>query len=145
MDSTQRTVKDVMSRDVQYIAADTTLEQAARTMRELGCGFLPIGDTPGEKLQGVITDRDIATRAVAERLDPSSTPVTAVQSDRVLYCFEGDQLEQAAKSMHDQQVYRLVVLDNADSKKLAGVISLNDIVRHNERQLASAAAEGIAA
>lgn len=142
--ATDKTVKNVMSTDVQYIASDSTLDQAASKMRDLDCGFLPIGDSPNGTLQGVITDRDIVIRGLAEGVNSSEATVGSVKSDRVLYCFQDDDIERAADSMRDQQVYRLVVLDSQDSKKICGVITLNDIVRHQESQIASSAAQGIA-
>lgn len=137
-------VKQVMSKDATFVAGDTSIRDAARKMNELNCGFLPIGDKSRDKLLGVVTDRDIALRGVAEGKDPEKTTVDDVKSDGVLYCFQDDPIEKAARSMHDQQIYRLVVLDDKDSKRFCGVISLNDIVRHREQATATRAAEGIA-
>jgi len=140
-----KTVGDIMSPSVEYIPGATTLRDAAKKMKELHCGFLPISDSEEKKLEGVITDRDIVLRAVAEAMDPESTPVSDVESNRVLYCFRSDSLEDAAKSMNNQQVYRLIVLEDENDKRLCGVVTLNDIVRHDERAIAMAAAKGIAA
>jgi CBS domain-containing protein len=85
---------------------------AARKTRDLDCGFLPVADPREEKLSGVITDRDITLRAVADGRDPAKTTVGDIQSDRVLYCFRNDDVTDAARSMQKQQVYRLVVLAN---------------------------------
>ncbi len=138
-------VQDVMTNEAQYIPADTSLKQAAEKMRELDCGFLPIGDADQDRLLGVITDRDIVMRAVADGNDPLVTNVNEALSQRVLYCFAEDDLEKAAESMRQQQVYRLIVLDNAQDKRLCGIISLGDINRHRQPELASEAASGIAA
>ncbi len=140
-----KSVADVMSRDIEFVYCGTSLADAAEKMQELDCGFLPISDTQGNKLIGVVTDRDIVLRAVAAGKDPRNTTVDDVTGDRVLYCFGDDPVERAASSMQEQQVYRLVVLDHPDTKKLCGIISLNDIVRHDEKTLAMAAAQGIAA
>jgi CBS domain-containing protein len=134
-----------MSPSAEYIPGKTSLRDAARKMKQLQCGFLPISDSEQGRLLGVITDRDIVLRAVSEAMNAEETPVEDIQSDRVLYCFKTDSLEQAAKSMHDQQVYRLVVLDNESDKRLCGIVSLNDIVRHDEGAIAMEAARGIAA
>jgi CBS domain-containing protein len=136
-------VHELMTDKPRFVANTTTLQDAARQMRDLDFGFLPVADEREQKLQGVVTDRDIAVRAVAEGRDPAKTTVGEIKSDRVLYCFKGDDVEDAAKSMRDQQVYRLVVLDNRDNKKLCGVVSLGDILRHKQRSLAEKTAEAI--
>jgi len=136
-------ISEVMTRNVEYIPSSTTLEEAAVRMRELDTGFLPIGDSPDGKLQGVITDRDIVVRALAEGLDPADTTVEQVRSNKVLYCFQDDDLHSAADSMGQQQVYRLIVLDNPDDKRLSGVITLGDILRHDQEPLAERTARSI--
>lgn len=136
-------VSDVMTHRVQYIPPDTTLQEAATKMREIGCGFLPIGNDDNTRLSGVVTDRDIVIRAVAEGLDPATTPVTQIRSNSVLYCFADDDLEKAVDSMRIKLVYRLIVLNNPQEKQLCGVLSLGDIYRYNEDQLASKAARSI--
>lgn len=137
-------VQDVMTRNVEYIPSDTTLAQAAIKMRDIDAGFLPIGDSDQDKLQGVITDRDIVVRAIADGRDPEQTAVKDAKSDKVLYCYQDDSVEDAARSMREQQVYRLVVLDSRDSKRLCGVVSLGDVLRHDREDLAGDAAKGIA-
>src|SRR5690625_3573174 len=86
-------ISAVMTRNVEYIPSSTTLEEAAVRMRELDTGFLPVGDSPDGRLQGVITDRDIVARALAEGLDPADTTVEQVSSNQVLYCFQDDTLQ----------------------------------------------------
>lgn len=138
-------VRELMSAKPEYVHANTTLHEAARKMRDLDVGFLPVADPREQLLQGVVTDRDIAIRGVADGCDPDNTSVTHVETDKVLYCFKGDDIEDAAQSMREQQVYRLVVLDSRDNKKLCGVISLGDILRHRNRGLAAKTAENIVA
>jgi len=82
-------ISDIMTREVEYIRADTPLKQAAETMERLDTGFLPIGNSPQDKLLGVVTDRDITIRGVAKGLDPADTPVQRVITDKVLYCYDG--------------------------------------------------------
>jgi CBS domain-containing protein len=136
-------VRELMTDKPQYIASSTTLEEAARKMRDLDCGFLPVADAKQEKLSGVVTDRDIAVRAVADGRDPAKTTVEEIKSDNVLYCFKDDDVQQAAERMRQKQVYRLVVLDSRENKKLCGVISLGDIMRHDQPELAARTARGI--
>lgn len=138
-------VKDIMSEEACYIEPTTTVKEAAQKMREKDCGFLAIGKETEGKLSGVITDRDIATRSVAEGHDPAETTVEKVQTSEVLYCFEEDGVEDAAQSMHDNQVYRLIVLNNEGDKRLRGVVTLGDIVRSDETRAAENAAKGISA
>ena len=136
-------ISEAMTSNVEYLTPDTTIYEAAQKMRDLDCGFLPVGDEKNEKLQGVITDRDITIRAVAENLSPRDTRVTKILSAKVLYCYQDDDIDSAAQSMHDQQVYRLIVLNNKEDKKMVGVISLNDIVRHDQESIAGRVAKGI--
>jgi signal-transduction protein with cAMP-binding, CBS, and nucleotidyltransferase domain len=138
-------VHELMTDKPRFVSGKTSLKEAARQMRDMDFGFLPIADEREQKLQGVVTDRDITIRAVAEGRDPESTTVADIETHKVLYCFKGDDVANAAKRMRDQQVYRLVVLDNRDNKKLCGVISLGDILRHKQGQLAEKTAEAIVA
>jgi CBS domain-containing protein len=116
-------VREVMSKNPKYLQPDDTLQQAAEQMIDLDCGFIPVGD--GERLLGTVTDRDIAVRAVAKGLDPKETKLQDIMSEKVLYVFEDDDLQKAAKSMEEQQVRRLIVLDK--NKRLKGILSLGDI------------------
>lgn len=136
-------VHEVMSSNVRYIPSSTTLSEAAIKMHEIDTGFLPIGDSDHGKLQGVVTDRDIVIRAIAAGKDPQKTTVSDAKTDKVLYCFEGDSVESAAESMREQQVYRLVVLNNKEEKRLCGVVSLGDIVRGDKERLGGVTAKGI--
>ena len=136
-------VQQIMSTRVEYIPADTTLAQAAKNMRDRDTGFLPIGDSPQGRLQGVITDRDITVRGVAAGKDPENTTVNQVKTDKVLYCFQDEDVNDVANNMQDQKVYRLIVLNNRDEKRLCGVVSLGDIVRHGSAKLGGETAREI--
>lgn len=118
-------IKDIMSKECQFVTHNATLQQAAQKMQELDCGFIPVGKD--NKLCGIITDRDIAVRAVAQNL-PSDTPVSKIMSEQVLYCFETDDVQDIAANMTENRVRRLVVLNNKKDKKLCGVVSVCDIV-----------------
>lgn len=110
-----------MSSEVQTISPLATIEEAAQEMRDGDFGLLPVGED--EQLLGVITDRDIAIRAVAEGKDPS-TPVGDVMSEGVIWVDENDSVEDAAQIMSDHQIRRLPVVD-AD-QRLVGIVSLGD-------------------
>lgn len=122
-------VSQLMTSITHYLLPSATLEDAAKKMRELNCGFLPVADDAEQSLQGVVTDRDIVVRGIAMGLNPRTTSVDEVRSNRVLYCFEHDDIEHAARCMHQQGVSRLVVLSDANTKQLRGVISLRDAAR----------------
>lgn len=126
-------VSEIMTRNPVCITRLTTLQEAARKMDEMDCGFLIVGTD--DELEGVITDRDIVTRAVAKGNSPQHIMAGEVMTHHVLYCFENDDLHHAAGRMKEGQVYRLAVLNNSWEKRLSGVITLGDISRkaHDER------------
>lgn len=115
-------VKECMTADVVIASPGDTICEAARKMAECDSGALPVGEN--DRLVGMITDRDIALRAVAKNMPPA-TPVRDVMSREVLYCFDDEDIEQVAQNMGEQQVRRLPVLNR--DKRLVGIISLGDI------------------
>ncbi len=137
-------VNETMTRNVDTIKTGSRVSEAARHMKQLNVGFLPVSDEQNLKLIGVATDRDIVLRCIGSDLDPKQTPVEDVMSDKVLYCFADDDIESAAKSMAEQQVYRLVVLDSPETKQLAGIVTLGDIRRHGGSAPAEWASDQIA-
>lgn len=138
-------VREAMSDSCEFIHPDTTVTEAARKMRELDTGFVPIGAASKGKLEGVVTDRDIVVRTVAEGRDPDRMKIKDCATSRVLYCYEGDDLESAASQMGKLQVQRLIVLDNPEDMRLRGVISLGDIAERGDSATAGVALEGIKA
>ena len=121
-------IADVMTRDVELTSPEATLQEAAKTMAKEDVGFLPVGEH--DRMVGMITDRDIAVRAVAMGRDPKTTKVRDAMTERVLYCFEDEDVEKAAESMSRELIRRLPIVDR--NKRLVGVVSLGDIaVRDN--------------
>jgi CBS domain-containing protein len=117
-------VNKVMTRDAECVHPDTTLQEAARKMRDLDVGPLPVcGDN--DRLVGMVTDRDIAVRAVADGQDTRTTQVRDVMTPDVIYCFEDQDVSEAAGLMKENQVRRLVVLNR--DKRLVGIVSLGDL------------------
>jgi CBS domain-containing protein len=116
-------LKDVMTTRVEVIAPDATLQEAAQKMKDLDVGPVPVCD--GERLVGMLTDRDITIRATAEGLDPKTTPVREAMTPEVAYCFEDQSVEEAARLMEEKQIRRIVVLNR--DKKLVGIVSLGDV------------------
>ncbi len=119
-------VCDAMTPDVQLCTPQDTLKDAAEAMAALNVGLLPVTD--GDRLVGMISDRDIATRGVAMGLGPEA-PVQSVMTENVKYCFEDQELEEITQNMGDIQVRRLPVLNR--DKRLVGIIALGDIARAN--------------
>jgi CBS domain-containing protein len=121
-------VSEVMSRDVLVASPDDTIETAARLMARVNCGALPVGEN--DRLIGVITDRDIALRAVAKGNPPDRCTVREVMSRGVKYVFEDETTDAAAESMSGLQIRRLPVLNR--QKRLVGIVSLGDLaLKHN--------------
>jgi len=117
-------LQDIMTSKPECIRPDTTLQEAARKMRDLDVGPLPVcGDD--DRLAGMITDRDITVRAVAEGKDPTTTRVREVMTQEIIYGFEDQDVEEAARIMKERQVRRLVVLNR--DKRLVGIVSLGDL------------------
>jgi len=116
-------VREVMTPGAEVVRPDTTLQEAARMMQQLDVGPLPVCD--GERLVGMLTDRDITIRATAAGLDPKATPVRDVMTPDVIYCYEDQQIEEAGRLMREQQIRRLVVITR--DKRLAGMLSLGDL------------------
>lgn len=120
-------IQSIMSAKPAYLSKNATVQEAAQKMKELDCGFIPVGDN--DRLDGVITDRDIVLRCVTEGRDATTTKVGDILSDRVLYCAQDDSIESVARNMGQQQVCRLIVLNNRTDKRLVGIVSLGDISR----------------
>jgi len=117
-------VCDAMTPEVQLCTPQDTLKDVAEAMMMLNVGMLPVTDN--DRLVGMVSDRDIATRGVALGLGPDS-PVHEVMTEDVKYCFEDQDLEEVTQNMGDIQVRRLPVLNR--DKRLVGIIALGDIAR----------------
>jgi CBS domain-containing protein len=116
-------LRDVMTPKAEVIPPDATIGDAAKKMKELDVGELPVCD--GDRLCGMITNRDIVIRAVAEGRD-SHSPVRDSMTEDVVYGFEDQEYEEAAALMRQRQIRRLPVLNR--DKGLVGVVSLADVI-----------------
>jgi len=132
-------VADVMEREVKLANPDDNVQQAARMMREADVGVLPVGE--GDRLIGMVSDRDIAMRVAAEGRDPARTKVRDVMSPDVRYVYEDEDLEHVAENMAEQQVRRLPVMNR--DKRLIGIVSLGDIATGPRSHLAGKALRGV--
>ena len=117
-------IKDIMSRDVEVVRPDDSLQDAAQKMRTHDVGFLPVCD--GQRLIGALTDRDIAIRAVADGKDPKKMKVKDVANPAVNWCFEDQDVDDAAKMMKDKEIRRIMVIER-QGKQLVGVVSVGDL------------------
>jgi CBS domain-containing protein len=133
-------VADVMSREVKLIGPDDNVRQVAQIMREADTGILPVAE--GDRLIGMLTDRDVTVRLVAEGRDPGQTKVRDVMTADVRYVFEDEDLEHVAENMAEQRVRRLPVMNR--QKRLVGVVSLGDMAKGRQSPLAGRALSGIA-
>ncbi len=116
-------IQQIMTKPVHFIPPTCTLRDAARKMRDLNVGALPVGEN--DRLLGMLTDRDIAIKGTAEGLNPETTDVRALVSSPIIYCYEDQDVEEAARLMEVKQIRRLVVLNR--QKRLVGILSLGDI------------------
>src|SRR5437868_7186978 len=119
-ESAMTQVAEVMTRGVRTMSPNDSIQFAAQAMDELNVGVVPVCD--GDRLLGMVTDRDIAVRGVAQGRAPESTPLREVMSGDPLWCFEDEPLEQAIEQMREAQVRRLPVVDR--ERHLVGLLSV---------------------
>lgn len=127
-------VSEAMTRDIKVATPDQSLIDAAKIMAECDCGVLPVGEN--DRLVGMITDRDIVIRALAQGKS-GDTAIREVMSEEVKYCFEDDDIDDVAHNMGDLQVRRLPVVNK--DKRLVGIVSLGDIANTDETRAAAEA------
>jgi len=118
-------VSEVMSRDVLVVSTKSSVQAAARQMKDGDVGLLPVCD--GEGLQGMITDRDITITTTADGREPATLAVEDVMTPDVVYCFEDQEVEEAALLMKAKEVRRLVVLNR--DQRLVGIVSMGDLAQ----------------
>lgn len=131
-------ISEVMTSDVETIRPDQTAQDAARFMLKADAGSIPV--TEGDRLIGMITDRDIAVRGVAKGYGPD-TPVRELMTDDLIVIRVDDDIEDAATKMSEAQVRRLPVVD--ENEKLCGIVSLGDLSREADDECAERALEGV--
>ena len=131
-------VSEAMTRDVRVANPEETVQKAAKTMANLDTGVLPVGEN--DQLIGMITDRDIAIRGIAQGKGPKAK-VRDIMTEDVKYCFEDQELEDVTRNMADIQVRRLPVLNR--DKRLVGILSLGDIATSHDGKGAGEALRGI--
>lgn len=132
-------IKDVMTRDVEVIAPEATVKEAASIMAQHDVGSLPVCD--GRKLLGHVTDRDITIKVTAEGVNPEEVMVADIMTSPVIWAYEDVGVEEAARIMQEHQIRRLVVVDR--NKKLAGIVSLGDLALKTEEEMVGETLEEI--
>ena len=132
-------VSEIMTREVETVTPDTTLQEAAKLMARVDAGALPILEN--DRWSGIITDRDIAVRAVGEGRDPNTTKVRDIMSGQVKHVAEDDNVEEVADLMAELQVRRLPVVNR--ERRVVGIVSLGDIAREKKPHTAGEALQGI--
>lgn len=116
-------IKDVMSTGVKTVGANETAGTAAALMAAENIGAVPVVEE--DRLVGMLTDRDITTRLVAQQRDASTTPVSAIMSGELRYCYETDEADDVARNMAELHVVRLPVV--GEGKKLVGIVTAGDL------------------
>lgn len=124
-------VKQLMTDNPEYIDANATIREAAQRLAETGRGFTPVADR--EKLVGVVTDRDIAVRTMANGKS-ADNHVSDIMSGKVLYCYQEDDIKDVLQNMYQKNVQRLVVLNNKTNKDFVGVVTLSDIAEQCDKK-----------
>lgn len=133
-------VKEVMTRGIRIAEPDETLAHAAKKMRTQNIGALPVVEN--RKLIGMITDRDVAIRAVGANMDPATSNVSDIMSDECFWCAENEALEDAVRIMEQNQVRRLPVMD--DNEEIVGMLSLEDVAIHAPASLTGEVLKAVA-
>ena len=132
-------VSECMTTDVEIVTPDQTIQEAAQFMLRADAGAMPVGE--GDRLTGMVTDRDITVRAVAQGLGPD-TPIREVMTEDLVYCYDDDEVEEVALRMSDSQVRRLPVLSR-EGDTLVGIVSLGDISRSDDADAVKVALDGV--
>lgn len=130
-------VREVMTDKVTWVGPDATVPEIARHMRDEDIGSVPIAEN--DHLVGMVTDRDIVVRAIADGGRVETTTARQVMSPRILYCFDDQPVGEVLKNMGDMQVRRLPVMNR--DKRLVGLVSLGDLSRASQKQAAGALRE----
>jgi CBS domain-containing protein len=123
-------IRDIMKHRIETIAPDSNISSAARLMRDKDIGMLPVNQ--GGEIVGILTDRDITTRATANGSDPNDTLVRDVMSNEVFSCLDSDNLQDAARIMEEYQVRRIIVQN--ESGAFVGILSLADLAHHQQTE-----------
>jgi CBS domain-containing protein len=132
-------ITDVMTPNPEVVTPDQPIQEAARRMLDADTGALPVGED--QRLIGMVTDRDITVRAVAEGRGPE-TPVREVMSEKLLFAWDDQDVDEVAMQMSDAQVRRMPILSRQE-ERLVGMVSIGDLVQANQGEAAGVAVAGV--
>lgn len=132
-------IAEVMTPSPEVVTPEQPIQEAARRMLDADTGALPVGD--GQRLIGMVTDRDITVRAVAEGRGPD-TPVREVMSEKLLFAWDDQDVDEVAMQMSDAQVRRMPILSR-QGEALVGMVSIADLVQSNQGEAAGVAVAGV--
>ncbi len=122
-------IKDVMSPNFKFMAPDSPVAQVAQQMRDMDCGFMPLAEN--DKMIGMITDRDITIRAVAEGKNPAEVKARDIMTAKTYYCYDDQDVEEVCNNLGEIQVRRLPVVNR--DKRLVGIVSMGDLAQSASR------------
>lgn len=122
-------IKDVMSPNFKWMAPDSPVSQVAQEMRDMDCGFMPLAEN--DRMIGMITDRDITIRAVAEGKNPADVTARDIMTPKTYYCYDDQDVEEVCNNMGEIQVRRLPVVNR--DKRLVGIVSMGDLAQSASR------------
>ena len=134
-------VRDAMHTGAEWVGPDTAVSEVARKMRDLDIGAIPVGEN--DRLVGMVTDRDIACRAVADGIDCSKLVTRDVMTKGVVYCLDSEDVDDAIRIMEQKQVRRLPVIN--EKKRLVGMLSLGDISHATSHELSGEVVAAVSA
>ena len=137
-----KTARDLMTPSPAVCTPSTTLDEVAKLMRQNDCGEIPVVDS-AERPIGVVTDRDIICRGIADNADCSALTAGDVMSKPIIYCRANDDLEQAIRIMEKNKIRRLPVID--ENKRLAGMLALGDISEIGGQEMAGEVMQSVSA
>ena len=127
-------LEEIMTKEVECVHPQDSLKEAARKMRVRDIGFLPVCDD--DRLIGVVTDRDIVLRATAEGINPNTSIGRDLMNSPIVYCFDDQDVQEAAKLMEEHQIRRVAVVSRKN-KRLVGVVSLGDIATNDTKKISA--------
>jgi CBS domain-containing protein len=133
-------VKDAMHKGVEWVAPDTPVSEIARRMRDKDIGAVPVGEN--DRLVGMVTDRDIACRAVAAGKDLSKTSARDIMTKGIVYCRDTEELDDALRIMEEKKLRRLPVIN--EKKRMVGMLSLGDIAHSATHELTGEVVSAVA-
>lgn len=123
-------LREIMTQEVESMRLDATLQEAAQQMRASNIGAVPVCE--GDRVVGILTERDLMSRATAEGRDPKTTRVCEVVTPELITCFEDQESSEAIRVMHERQLRHLAVLSR--DRRLVGIVSLRDLVMPGSEQ-----------